>query len=110
MSYNIIPTNKFKKEAARLIKKYPSLKKELEELSKNLSLNPRLGKSLGNNVYKIRLLIKSKSQGKRGGARVITYVITIDLEIYLLLIYDKSEYELLDDKLIRSIIASIQKP
>lgn len=27
MSYNIIPTHKFKGEAKRLIKKYPSLKK-----------------------------------------------------------------------------------
>ena len=33
MSYNIIPIEKFKKEAKRLIKKYPSLKNELIELS-----------------------------------------------------------------------------
>ena len=31
MNYNIIPVDKFKKEAKRLIKKYPSLKKELSE-------------------------------------------------------------------------------
>ena len=33
MSFNVIPTNKFKKEAKRLIKKYPSLKTELFKLS-----------------------------------------------------------------------------
>ena len=31
MNYNIIPVDKFKKEAKRLVKKYPSLKKELSE-------------------------------------------------------------------------------
>jgi hypothetical protein len=32
MVYSVIPTEKFKKEAKRLIKKYPSLKDELDEL------------------------------------------------------------------------------
>ncbi|MDX1919215.1 MAG: hypothetical protein SFU25_00605 [Candidatus Caenarcaniphilales bacterium] len=36
---------------------------------------PNLGTFLGNNCYKIRLSIKSKSKGKSGGARVITHLI-----------------------------------
>ena len=32
MSYSVIPIEKFKKEVKRLVKKYPSLKKELSEL------------------------------------------------------------------------------
>lgn len=32
MNYSIIPIPKFKKEAKRLVKKYPSLKNELNEL------------------------------------------------------------------------------
>jgi hypothetical protein len=32
MLYRVIPSNKFKKEAKRLIKKYPSLKNELYRL------------------------------------------------------------------------------
>lgn len=108
MSYNIIPTTKFKKEAKRLIKKYPSLKKELFELSETLSLSPKIGTSLGNNVYKIRVSIKSKGQGKSGGARVITYLITENLELYLLTIYDKSELDSIDDKTLKTIISSIK--
>jgi mRNA-degrading endonuclease RelE of RelBE toxin-antitoxin system len=33
MSYKVIPTEKFRKEAKHLIKKYPSLKDELLDLS-----------------------------------------------------------------------------
>ena len=107
MSYSIIPTEKFKKEAKRLIKKYPSLKNELLELNNELLSNPALGTSLGNNTFKIRIAIKSKGKGKSGGARVITYIVTQNLEIYLLTIYDKSELNVVDDSLLKSIIAQI---
>lgn len=76
MNYSVIPIDKFKKEAKRLIKKYPSLKQELKQLNTNLLSNPAIGTSLGNNAYKIRIAIKSKGVGKSGGARVITYLIT----------------------------------
>jgi mRNA-degrading endonuclease RelE of RelBE toxin-antitoxin system len=84
MNYNIIPAAKFKKEAKRLAKKYPSLKQELIELNETLTSKPTAGTSLGNNVYKIRVAIKSKGTGKSGGARVISYVITENKEVYLL--------------------------
>jgi hypothetical protein len=53
MSYSVIPIEKFKKEAKRLIKKYPSLKTELASLSYLLTDAPNLGTPLGNNTYKI---------------------------------------------------------
>ena len=109
MSYNVIPIEKFKKEAKRLIRKYPSLRNELQQLSEELPENPALGTSLGNNTYKIRIAIKSKGQGKSGGARVITYLITADKEVYLLTIYDKSEFDTIDDKILSSIIKSIRE-
>lgn len=103
MSFNVIPTDKFKKEARRLLKKYASLKQELAELSSMLSVNPESGVSLGNNTYKIRIAIKSKGKGKSGGARIITP----DSELYLLTIYDKSEFDNVDDKTIKAIIEKI---
>ena len=78
MSYKIILTNYFKHEAKQLIHKYASLKEELTELGKALSVNPTLGTSLGHDTYKIRLRIKSKNKGKSGGARIISYVKIID--------------------------------
>ena len=107
MSFNVIPSDKFKKEAKRLIRKFPSLKAELRELSNILSESPETGKSLGNGTYKIRLAIKSKGKGKSGGARVITYLVTENEEVYLLLIYDKSEYENVDDKILQQIIEGL---
>jgi hypothetical protein len=65
MNFSVIPSDKFKKEARGLIKKFSSLKQELAELSTTLSNNPETGTSLGNNTYKIRLAIKSKGKGKK---------------------------------------------
>ena len=107
MSYKVIPVDKFKREAKRLVKKYPSLKIELAEIAEPLSEEPTLGTSLGNDTYKIRISIKSKGKGKSGGARIITYVVTPQKEIYLLTIFDKAEFDSIDDKTLRRIIAVI---
>lgn len=108
MIYNVIPIDKFKKEARRLIKKYPSLKQELFNLNTLLISNPTTGTSLGNNSYKIRIAIKGKGKGKSGGARIITYIITENKEVYLLTIYDKAELDTIDDNILRKIIKTIQ--
>lgn len=52
---------------------------------------PEAGTPLGNNLFKIRLAIKSKGKGKSGGARVITLVLHRKETIVLLTIYYKSE-------------------
>lgn len=106
MSFSVIPTDKFKKEAKRLIKKFPSLLQELSTLNDLLVSQPESGTSIGNNTFKIRIAIKSKGKGKSGGARVITYVVTANKEVYLLTIYDKSEMENIDDKTLKSIIST----
>ncbi len=107
MNFSVIPGDKFKKEAKRLIKKFPSLKQELADLSATLTNEPETGTPLGNDTYKIRLAIRSKGKGKSGGARVITYAVTDNKEVYLLTIYDKSEFDSIDDKTLRTIIASL---
>lgn len=108
MSYSIIPTDKFKKQAKRLIKKYSSLKEELRQLADDLAQNPTQGTELGHHTYKIRLAVKSKGKGKSGGMRIITYVVTADQEVYLLTIYDKSEIASLSDKDIKEEVNRIK--
>jgi hypothetical protein len=96
MNYSIIPTDSFKKQVKALLKKYHSLKDDLNLFEKELSKNPHWGTDLGSNSRKIRLAINSKNKGKRGGARIITYNLIIDIEeteIYLLSIYDKGEQD-----------------
>ena len=62
MSFKIIASDNFKKEAKRLTKKYRSLKSELEALGQELSEEPTLGTPLGNDVYKIRLAVSTKGK------------------------------------------------
>ncbi|MDP3927856.1 MAG: type II toxin-antitoxin system RelE/ParE family toxin [Bacteroidota bacterium] len=109
MNFNVIPTDRFKKEAKRLVKKYPSLKDELSELNEILEENPETGTSLGNNAYKIRIAIKSKGKGKSGGGRVISYLVTENKEIYLLTLFDKSEFDTIDDKTLIKIIETLNE-
>ena len=108
MSFEIFPTLRFKKEAKKLQKRFPSLKTDLKELETILQHNPEYGVDLGNNTFKIRLAIKSKGKGKSGGARVITYLIYSNREIYLLSIYDKSDFSIIDDKTLKRLIAEIK--
>ena len=108
MSFRIIPTHKFEKEIKRLIKKFPSLKKEYAAIIAELKINPARGTPLGNNIYKIRIAIASKNKGKSGGARVITYVVIEDTSVFLLTIYDKSEKDNISEKELKMIINAIK--
>ena len=104
MFYNIIAVPPFSRELKRLAKKFPSLKEEYRGLVEELKENPEKGTSLGNNLYKIRLAIASKGKGKRGSARVITYLKTKQGNLYLLSIYDKGEKDTISDKEIKDIL------
>lgn len=107
MNYRVIPTPTFVKDAKRLVKKYPSLKQELQSLNQALSSTPDMGKSLGGNLYKIRIAIASKGKGKSGGARVVSYWVSQAGEVYLLTMYDKSEFESIDHKMLLQIVKSL---
>ena len=101
MKHLFIPTPTFEKSYKRLKKKYRSLKSDLEDFKKEYNENPNIGIGLGGGFRKIRVAIKSKNSGKRGGARIITYDICIKTEdkvVILVEIYDKSEISMLLDK------------
>lgn len=107
MSFNVKSISAFERQTKRLVKKYPSLKKEIQELIKELKVGPEKGNPIGHNCYKIRIAIASKGRGKSGGARVITHVIFENDTVYLLSIYDKSEIANITDKEIRELILLI---
>jgi hypothetical protein len=108
MGYKVETITPFRKEAKKLIKKYPSLTNELAELGNQLSTDPSKGTALGNNCYKIRLAIASKGKGKSGGARVITHFYVSDEIVFLLSIYDKSDKESISDKELLELLKLIQ--
>ena len=108
MNYKIIPTPLFKNQLKKLVKKYKSLKDEIIDLVEDLRVNPEQGIYLGNNCYKVRVSIKSKGKGKSGGARIITYFVTDEFELYFLTIYDKSDIDSISIKNIKSMIKAIK--
>ena len=104
MPYKIELSENFKKEAKKLIKKFPSLKLELTKLFAQLEDTPNMGTPIGNNVYKIRLSIASKNKGKSGGARVMSFVQVIDTTVLLFSIYNKGDKNSISDKEIKELL------
>jgi len=103
MSYSVASIPLFDRQAKRLAKKYPSLKRDLAGLIERLADEPELGTALGNSFYKIRLAIASKGKGKSGGARMVTYVKVARDTVYLSSIFDKSEKSTVTDKELEQI-------
>ena len=104
----IRPHSSFQRDFKRLQKKYPSLTNDIRELGNSLRENPRQGDALGDNCYKVRLLVKSKNTGKSGGARVITYLKIERDTLFLLALYDKSEVESIPDALVKQLVQMVE--
>ncbi|MBS1680329.1 MAG: type II toxin-antitoxin system RelE/ParE family toxin [Bacteroidetes bacterium] len=109
MNYSVKSIALFERQSKRLIKKYPSLKKELWELIQDLKENPQQGSPVGKNCFKIRIAIASKGKGKSGGARIITNLVVTDKTVFLLSIYDKSERENITDAELIELLQSIPR-
>jgi len=104
MGYNVELSENFRKEAKKLIKKYPSLTVELAQLFEQLEEEPTMGSHLGNDVYKIRLAIASKNTGKSGGARVMSFVKITTTTVLLFSIYNKGDKDSISDKEIKTLL------
>lgn len=100
----------FKHDAKRLIKKYRSLKHELEAFISETESKGAQGVALGGGLFKARLAVRSKGKGKSGGMRIVSYQEIIlaseNNVIYLVAIYDKSEVSSIDSKHINQILKS----
>ena len=103
-------TEEFLRQAKRLAKRYHSLADDINALQSELMENPEAGISMGGGKRKIRLGVKSKGGGKRGGLRVITLNVVIETNdtcVNLLTIYDKKEIPNVSDKYIDQIIKNL---
>jgi len=107
MSFSVLYTRNFLKEAKRLAKKYKSLKIDIANLIESLEQDPTQGVSLGKSCYKIRMGITSKGKGKSGGSRVVTCVFIAETEVHLLTIYDKSDKEDISDKELKTLLDKV---
>jgi len=108
MSYKVKTIPYFDRQAKRLTRKFKSFKNELSALIGSLEVEPTQGVALGKDCYKIRVAIKTKGKGKSGGARVVTHVIAVKNDVYLLTVFDKSEKENISDKELQELLKMIE--
>ena len=111
MNVTITLGEDFKRQAKQLSKKYRSLTEDLILFQKDLKKHPFQGDDLGGGVRKVRMAIRSKGKGKRGGARVLTLTVLVsnDADVTLLTIYDKGEIDNVSDGYIDWLVQQHQQ-
>ena len=110
MNFEIHITPEFLKSLKLLAKRHRSLKNDFDVFAKSLKSDPFQGVELAPGIRKVRLAITSKGRGKSGGARVITYTVVAaenNGNVYLIDIYDKSDYSTIDVSVIQSVIEDL---
>ena len=108
MPFTIIPNKSFLNDLKSLSKKYPSLKDDINDVVTILKDNPQTCEPLGKDCFKIRVSIKSKRKGKSGGGRLITCVKIVKSTVYLLAVFDKSEFDNISEKDLKERLKEIR--
>ena len=105
---NIPP--EFSRQVKYLQRKYPSAVAEVRSFVAQLQVGERPGDEVPDvgyaGVYKQRLRNRTAKRGKQGGFRLIYYVSQTD-EIFLLLIYSKTEVKGISAQEIRNLLDKI---
>ena len=110
MTREIILTKYFKKNLAKLAKRYRSIRKDLEPLIEKLQAGEILGDQISGSsyqVFKVRLKNSNIQKGKSAGYRVIYYIKT-DTQIILITIYTKSDLSNIKNSVIEQIISEFE--
>lgn len=110
MNWTIDFTTEFSKGAKVLKKRYKSFMNDLEDFKDSIIKNPFQGSELVPGIRKVRMAIESKGKGKSGGARVITltyYVSESEGKVHFLIIYDKSDADTVDVKVVQEYVAEL---
>ena len=92
----------------RLKKRHKSLETDFEQLLASLLLDPMQGVELEGGARKVRLAITSKGRGKTGGARVIIRIRIVADELQLLYIYDKADFNNINDAYLRDVMRRME--
>ena len=110
MNWTIDFTTEFSRGAKILKKRYKSFMDDLEDFKNSIMKNPFQGAELVPGIRKVRMTIESKGKGKSGGARVITltyYVSDAEGKVHFLIIYDKSDADTVDVKVVQKYVAEL---
>jgi len=102
-------TDTFNKAVKQLKKRFRNIDADFTNFVNSVENEEDLGVYLGNGVYKARISNSNKNSGKSGGYRLISYLKLVENELYLLFIYDKSDYDTISENAIDSLILSSVK-
>ncbi|KKD37326.1 MAG: type II toxin-antitoxin system RelE/ParE family toxin [Limnoraphis robusta] len=105
-SREILLTPRFKKDLAKLAKRYRSIRKDITPLIDQLQTGATPGDLISGikyQVFKVRLKNTNIQKGKSAGYRVIYYLKT-ETKIILVTIYSKSDQTDIANKTIEEII------
>jgi hypothetical protein len=109
VSFKVTPGSRFEKQAKAISKIYPGFKHDLAEFVASLETQPIQGSHLEHGIYKVRLSITGKSTGKSFGARSVHAVFSVEKEVLLLSVYDKSFKKDLSKAEMKELIQMVAK-
>ena len=107
MKYNVNLHPHFKQEFKKLVKKYPLLTIDLENIIDNIEKELALAVDLGDGFKKIRINIKSKGKGASGGGRLITQETIIEVNntnVTFTSIFNKADFDSINISILKEII------
>ena len=107
----ILLTPRFKKDLAKLAKRYRSIRKDLNPLIETLQKGEVIGDRISGSkyqIFKVRLKNSNIQKGKSAGYRVIYYLKT-QTTIVLVTIYSKSYQTDISNKTIEEIIQIFER-
>jgi mRNA-degrading endonuclease RelE of RelBE toxin-antitoxin system len=93
MNIKVDYTLEFKRNIRQLIKKYPSIRQDIEPIIQSLQQGELLGDRIQHSgfcLYKLRVKNSDNQKGKSAGYRIIYYLKT-DANIVLITVYSKAE-------------------
>jgi len=102
----VLFTSEFKRSLRRLLKRYRSIRRDVESLVEELASGETPGervKGTGHVVYKVRVANTDARRGKSGGYRVVYYVQTSE-RVILVTVYSKSDQGDISSAVLRQII------
>jgi len=92
--YTVNTTDVFEKQVKKLLKKYRRIQKDLIPFIDKLETGELVGSAVpgfNKKLYKARVPSSDQKKGKRGGFRVLYYLVSEDDVIYLLTLYAKAK-------------------
>lgn len=101
---DIEETDTFAKAVKKLSKRFKNIGNGCDTFLDNINTTDDLGIHLGNNVYKVRIANSNKHSGKSSGYRLVSYLKLIDKKLYLMYIYDKSDFDTVSEKEIDTLV------